>query len=558
MNRNHQNPGSRTRHSLLKTLAVSLLLCTGGSVSASEKEPLRDRIQDIKAEFGKAMDQEVPFAKVYAPSESLKDVPQELKERLQDLKANDKMVFNPVDLTLDGAIEYALENNLGFQNDYAGLEQSSRSLKGTRAGIFEPSMQLSARRSVSKNPAQGIIPQFSSESEGLNWTYSQVFRDSTDLDVRYNSNFSNNRFQKQNTSGVTVNFSRALIGKSNQFFSQEIRLKNAKLDEKVAYYNYLGSYQDLVLDVVESYLNTVKNYRQIDVSRSVLNSRKELLELTRVKYNLGVSTRLDVLRVEVQVAGEEEALISARNTYENSLDALLNLLNYDRHDGKISVSHKGSLDTPEINADAEVKRAMENRHDLKVAELGLDQQKNNLINTREQIKNKVLVNASMQKHATDTRWSQAHDFSDKDWTLGLSYTYPLGNRQARESHHIQKIQVANQERQIQELKNRIGLQVRNAVRNIISTRQRLTVLEKNLARAKENLKLARLSYEKGIKSSIEVLDAQDDLLNVNKSYINTILDLEIAHFRLERHTGSIDVPERIQNAALEWVTTPWN
>ena len=78
-------------------------------------------------------------------------------------------------------------------------------------------------------------------------------------------------------------------------------------------------------------------------------------------------------------------------------------------------------------------------------------------------------------------------------------------------------------------------------------------INKNLVRAKENLKLAELSYEKGIKSSIEVLDAQDDLQEVNKNYINTILDLKIAEFRLLRAMGTIGIPDLILKKADQWL-----
>jgi len=106
---------------------------------------------------------------------------------------------------------------------------------------------------------------------------------------------------------------------------------------------------------------------------------------------------------------------------------------------------------------------------------------------------------------------------------------------------------------LEELRLRVGLEVRNAQRSIVSTRERIKVLKKNLARARENLKLARLSYEKGIKSSIEVLDAQDDLQDVNKNYINTMLDLKIAEFRLLRSMGTIGIPESIMQKAQQWL-----
>ena len=88
---------------------------------------------------------------------------------------------------------------------------------------------------------------------------------------------------------------RALFGKNNTFYANETRLRNSRLDKKIAYFEYLDAYQALVLKVTEAYLNAVKAQRQIGVSQSVLSSRQELLDLTKVKFSLGVSTKLDVL-----------------------------------------------------------------------------------------------------------------------------------------------------------------------------------------------------------------------------------------------------------------------
>jgi len=493
-----------------------------------------------------------------------------LRDRLEDWKSSvilglaaqgladggseeDIHVFNPRVLTLDEALEIALENNLGFQNSYAGIETSVRRLNATRASIFEPSMQFSWSRSARNSPAQGFIPQFTSTSEGGSVEYAKTLGDGTGVSLEYSTRDSASSLRSpQNNSGLSLNFSRALVGKDNSFFAKKTQLSMAERDREIAHLSFLDSFQSLALEEVESFLNTVKAFQQIDVSKSVLSYRSELLGLTKIKFKLGVVTRLDVLRVEVQVAREEEALIQAKNRYENQLDSLLNLLNYERHQGRIKLEYKPrvrdlSYDPQHLESEAIAKRL-----DLKIQELRLAKERLNLINKQEQVKNKVQLTASMRKHASDDSFHKAQDFSDRDWSMGLNYSVPLGNRKDREDLLAQRVAVDNLKRNIEELENRVGLEVRNNIRTLQATRKRLDVMKKNLERAHENLKLAKLSYEKGIKSSIDVLDAQDDLQAVNKDYINTQLDLKIAEFRLDRSTGSIELPMSVRGMAEEW------
>ena len=515
--------------------------------AVKESASLRDRVAQIKL----ALDNKVEIAPI---KDNL--LPSEF-EGLDD-EISEELAFSPFILTLEEAIEYAILNNLSFRNSYGLLEIATRKVTANKASLFEPTLQLSYDRRATNNPAQGFIPQFTSQVEGGSLSYSQQFNDGTNVILNYGTNNSSSSLRdQQSNTGLQLQIRRSLFGKSNTFYANEISLRNARIDKKIAYTEYLDSYQALVVKVVEAYLNTVKAQRQIGVSESVLRSRQELLDLTQIKFNLGVSTKLDVLRVEVQVASEEELLIKARNTFQNRMDALLNILNYDDPPENVAVSFDEEHNSSELEysekLDENLDRAMTQRFDIKIAQFRLSQQSNSLRNAQEQIKNKVELSGSLRKHATDSVFSASQDFSDRNWSLGLSYKYPLGNRRNRENLFSQRVRLNNSERQLEELRLKVGLEVRNAQRSIVSTRERIKVLKKNLARARENLKLARLSYEKGIKSSIEVLDAQDDLQDVNKNYINTILDLKIAEFRLLRSMGTIGIPQSIMLKAQQWL-----
>lgn len=533
--------------SLFIKLLVLLSMVTNVD-AVKERASIRDRVEQIK----RALDNKVEINPIQEKQLSS-------KTEMLDKKTSEELVFSPFTLSLEEAIEYAVLNNLSFRNSYGLLEIATRNVTASKASLFEPTLQLSYDRRATNNPAQGFIPQFTSQVEGGSLSYSQQFNDGTNVILNYATNNSSSSLRdQQNNTGLQLQIRRSLFGKSNSFYANETGLRNARIDKRIAYTEYLDSYQALVVKVIEAYLNTVKAQRQIGVSESVLRSRQELLDLTQIKFNLGVSTKLDVLRVEVQVAGEEELLIQARNTFQNRLDALLNILNYDDPPQTVEVSFDEERDSNKLDYSTKLNenlsRALQERLDIKIAKLRLSQQKNSLRNAQEQIKNKVELSGSLRKHATDSVFSASQDFSDRNWSLGLRYDYPLGNRRNRENLFSQRVRLDNSERQLEELRLRVGLEVRNAQRSIVSTRERIKVLKKNLARARENLKLARLSYEKGIKSSIEVLDAQDDLQDVNKNYINTMLDLKIAEFRLLRSMGTIGIPESIMQKAQQWLS----
>lgn len=515
---------------IITTMVLSFIL--GNIIYVEENPALREKLEDWK----------------YAVLLSM------AQERTGSTLAQEPQVFNPRLLGLKEAVEIAAVKNLGFQNTFGNLEITARRSRSLRASIFEPSLQFGWSKSSSYSPAQGPIPAFSSQADGGNLSYNQKLKDGTDIVLDYNTRntFSTVR-SKQNNSGLELSFSRALIGKSNNFASSKISLSKAELDEKVAFLRTLQSFQNLMFQVIRSFLDTYKAHEQIEVSQSVLSYRKELLELTEIKFKLGVATRLDVLRVEVQVARDEEGEILARNSYENRLDTLLNTLNYERHNGDIRLAYEPMIEARDIQEDHLIAKALNERIDLQIQELEYQKLKLDLRNAEVQLENKVMIRGSMRKHSTDRSFEKANDFENKNWNLGLSYELPLGNNERREVLLSQQARLENHERLLQEAKNDATLEVRSSIRNIRSTRKRLEVMKKNLETAKENLKLAKLSYEKGIKSSIEVLDAQDDLLAVNKDYINTLIDWKIAQHELDLRTGTLPIPDSILQSAKKWL-----
>ena len=521
----------------MKTYLIKIMvLCVGISNGfSSDRLELREKLEDWK----------------YAVLLSM------AREEQPSAPERKPEVFNPRMLGLQEAVEIAAQRNLSFQNTFGNLEMTARRSRGLHASVFEPSLQFGWSKSASFSPPQGPFPQFGSEGEGGSVGYQQRLNDGTDISLEYDTRNSESTIRsQQNNTGVQLSFSRALMGKTNQFFSSKISLSKAEIDEKIAFLRTLQSFQGLMFEVIRSFLNAFKAYEQIEVSQSVLSYRKELLELTGIKYRLGVATRLDVLRVEVQVAREEEGEIQARNSYENRLDSLLNILNYERHDGEVRLAYEPEIEPRDLAEKELVSEALQQRIDLQISELEYQKAQLDLRNAREQVRNKVMLRGSMRKHATDQTFHKANDYQDRNWNLGLSYTLPLGNNQDRESLLTEQVRLENQERILQEAKNDATLEVRSSIRNIKSTRKRLEVMKKNLERARENLKLAKLSYEKGIKSSIEVLDAQDDLLAVNKDYINTLIDWKIAQHELDLRTGTLPIPDSILESAKKWLKGP--
>ncbi|MCO4782891.1 MAG: TolC family protein [Candidatus Cloacimonetes bacterium] len=497
-------------------------------------------------------------------SKNLRNKVHEIKESLSGLSdqhleiTENEMAFSPFTLTLEDAIEHAVRENLSFQNNFDALEISSRSYNSAKAGLYDPSMQFGyTKRNNSSPPTISVPFDTSSKSDSYSVEYGQQLKNGISSSLTYSTAFSkavrSGIVTEENKSGLVVSLSKPVNGHSDSFLQRRNSLAKLSIDQKKSYYSYLHQYQKLVFKVIKAYLDVVKDKRGIEVVESVLKYQQELLSLTQIKYKLGVATKLDVLRVEVQVAQQEESIISSENNYKNSLESLLNILNYQSSSQDVSIDYNSDYQQKEYDVEALLKTAMDLRYDLKIEKLTKEQKALDLRLRERLLKNKINLSTSLQKHGNGVDYSAANKLDNKTWSIGLSYDMALGNREKREALMIQRVHSRTQERVLQDLKNGIRLDVKNTVRSIQANQKRIEVLKKNLQRANENLRLAKLSYEKGIKSSIEVLDAQDDLLSVNNNYVNSLLALKTLEFDLELKVGSLHIPASVKLNTQKWV-----
>lgn len=460
-------------------------------------------------------------------------------------------------LSLNDAIAYAIKENLLFLNNFDQIEIDQRRFKSSRFSLYDPQMQFSYNKQTLSAPPVLTVPfDSSNKSNAFSVDYMQNLQNGIKTEVIYETNFTkvqNPLFKKENNSGVTINLSKAINGQSDYFLKQKKSIDSLSIEQKKSYLSYMNEYQKLVLNVIKYYLDTVKNKKNIEIVKSALKYRKELLSLTKAKFELGVATQLDILRIEVQVASQEEEIIEAENTYKNSFENLLNLLNYQQNIKQTYVDYNTNPVFKKYDPKLLVEQALIKRFDIRIEQLELDQQVLEL-NLREKLlKDKINLTTQFQKHGIGTNYQNLNDLDNKSWSIGFSYNMVLGNRAKKEDFNIQKVLVRTKQRKLLDLKNNITLKINTIVRSILSNQKRIGVLSKTLLQAKENVNLAKASFEKGIKTSIDVLDAQDDLLKVNNHYLNAQIDLTILEMELEIEVSNFKIPSFIKDRAKKWV-----
>jgi outer membrane protein TolC len=123
------------------------------------------------------------------------------------------------------------------------------------------------------------------------------------------------------------------------------------------------------------------------------------------------------------------------------------------------------------------------------------------------------------------------------WTGLVTISYPLGNKALGSAYRRSQIVHQQSERILDDVERQVVLEVRSAIRFLRNNVERLGILEKNIAGARDKLEFATVNFQLGRASNMDITDAQKDLLDAEVDWVNEVIDYRVQLARLEQLLG---------------------
>jgi len=268
----------------------------------------------------------------------------------------------------------------------------------------------------------------------------------------------------------------------------------------------------------------------------------------RKKYSAGVATDYDVLVSKVSVENAQPEVIRTENLIRISRDKLQFLLALDGQEVDIT----GSLETeilpyPIYREAVEVARKnrpelFDLRHRLGVAE--------ELVKIAQAgDKPRLDLKAGYGWRDLDLGRDQADGAA---WSVGLFVTYPIFDGMRTNGRVSQaKSNVATIKIEEAKLLDSISLEVRDACNAVRESGEIVQALSGTVSQAERLLQMAEKGYEYGVKTRLDVEDAQLNLLQTKVNLSRGKRDHLIARVNLEWVTGKIGEKEEAQSSKLK-------
>lgn len=435
----------------------------------------------------------------------------------------------PSSLSFDEAVQIALAQNVQLQSVREGVTSANISLESAKSqfgiqirpnvsGLFQTGDNLNQRYGIQvskKFPVGGTIE----------WqTNTRVDESSTDsyrteLTLRYTQPLLKGRGTLVNTTDVTA----------------------AERRTRSQYRALLLAQQQLIISVATSYYGILRDQLLLDVNYRAVERAHLLLQAAEAKLKVGMASKMDVFRAELQVLTAEQGLVDAEESLEN-IQRRFNMLLGTELNAKFTLTTPLTYEPIEVDQDILVQQALDNRLEIQNTYESLTEAEQRLQIARQNMYPPLDISIQYTLSGEGNGFQDSLDLKDTDWGIGVNTSFDFNFAQERGAY--QQAQLAHNAalRAVQSTEQDIMLEVLRAVNSVRQAQARIVLQEQSVAQAEKQLELAELRYKKGLSDNLDVIDAEESALKAKTGYYSAVVQHILAKLTLKHVTGSLDIP----------------
>ena len=454
---------------------------------------------------------------------------------------------SPRPITLTECISMALSNNLDLQIERFNPLQARYSLAAAQGG-YDPDLRLSGEHSDSESGTRLLSGGFSvpgaqtetdSFSGGLGgilpWgmTYDLTARASESTGNSFGLGTNNNVISfpfSDSQSSAQISLSQPLL-RNAWIDATRLNIKSRKIGVTQSDLGLRGSIMSIVTDVELAYYNLIFAREQVKVQEKAVELADRLVQENRRRVEVGALAPLDERQAESQAASSRADMLQARRTLaaaENELKRRLTSDFVSLADTELVPSDTLKAGLQAFDTQNSWGRGLDQRPDLLQARLDVEAQGIRLKYDRNQLWPQLDVFGSYGYSGSGNEFQDSFDeVRDRErpfWSVGGQFSYPLGNRTAKNNYRSSKATLEQVVLSVKRLEQSILVQIDDAVKLAKASYERITATRESREYSESALDAEQKKLESGKSTSFEVLRLQRDLTAARSEEIRALTE----------------------------------
>lgn len=463
-------------------------------------------------------------------------------------------------MTLRESVATAMKNNLDLQSAAYGppvAEANLRSAEALYDHLFTASTRGGQRKAPVASQFQGNGSEISEDTFSASLGLERLLPSGGTLGIttsvegtRTNSPlFQINPYWE---SDLSLTFRQPLLrGAGRDVTEAQVRFSRDSRD--IADLDLRSRTEDLVRLVEATYWSLVQARQDVESQVKSVAVAEDLLRISEARLSAGAGTKVDVSQAAAGVALRRVDLLRAENVLRSFEENLLGFLMPRTPDspsgGDIRFEPADDPDAslppmPVEDTDTAVTRAMVDRADIRAQKVLVDQAQVAVIVAESDSKPALNLEARAGYSGVDghAETSYSHSMAKREWpswSVGLFFEVPIGNRAARARLEGAVLSRYRAEADVRAAESRAAVRVRNARREIESTRQQIDASRLATRLSEEQLVAEKERLKNDKSTTFEVLRLESDLTDARRSEIRALVDYLQACIRYEFELGRI-------------------
>ena len=457
---------------------------------------------------------------------------------------------NAIQLSLDRAVEIALQQNLGIVVErYDRTRQRLAITQGL--GIYD--LQATADASAADNSSfvADATDAGQSSRQDFNFGFRQRVPTGGDVSFGWNnshseSNAATRQLSESYDSGFTFAYNQPLLRNFGRF-NNERGIIIAQRNSQISSRDFELAVTNTTQDVVDAYWALVNARQQLVVAQQSLSLARELHDRNRIQVEVGTLAPLELVQSEAAIATRDEDIIRSTSSIGDAEDALRRLLNLPA-EGELWETPIVPTTEPEterisIDVDAAIATAVQERPELRTQEIQLELAEIDAEFFRGQLKPDLDLIVNYGYSGVGRGFGDAFDqitgLDFGGWFVQLQFAYPIQNRAARAQSASANLNVDRVQTLLDDQRSLITTEVRRAARAVETAAKQIDAARISVRFQEQNLDAERKRYENGMSTSFQITQIQDDLTQARSREVQATINYRTALAEYYRSTGRL-------------------
>ena len=301
--------------------------------------------------------------------------------------------------------------------------------------------------------------------------------------------------------------------------------------------------QALAVEVAQAFYGVIAARQLVDVSRQSLSRTETMLRSSEARLGVGMASKLDVFRAELQTQQARESMVRTDAALANALErfrAVLALGPGEPVEPEAAVLPE--VDSSDIEPlEVLVRRALEARLEVVETRELVDDARRAASLARQNQLPQLDLNVGLNQTGYGGSFGDAWSAADRRVEVYLSASYPFQVNQQRAASALARLELGSRERGVRQREIEVEQQVRQARARPEPDPEERRAAAEGGRRGGAAAPLGGAALSRGLGSNFEIGEAEAYLVQARSALVALLTQFALARLDLKRATGTLDV-----------------